>query len=120
MILFIISSTLIVVGVVAFILTKKIDGDDFLLKLGFGAIFFGVLSLLPIGLNYLIDNRTRFLKEKEKIEEILEYDTSYCVIEKAQSYNKSVNYLNNYFFRFTIEDRNDLLIDIERYLENGI
>lgn len=58
------------------------------------------------------------LEEKHHIETLLEVQPDLYVIEKAQEYNEDVNEFNNLWYRFTIEDRSEYLIDIDYYV-NG-
>lgn len=60
--------------------------------------------------------------EKEKLEYKLEKNLenidnfNWDLIKEAEEYNENVNFCNNMFCRFTIEDRSALLIEIENYL----
>lgn len=57
--------------------------------------------------------------EKARIEyEIENTYPNFDALKEAQEYNKSVNDNNNYWFRFTIEDRSQWLIDVNKYLED--
>lgn len=56
------------------------------------------------------------LQKKNQIEYILENAPSLFAIEQAEEYNYSIDYGNNYWCRFNIEDRDIYKIDIEKYI----
>lgn len=55
------------------------------------------------------------LERKAYIEDLLSERYDSFTIEMAEKYNSDVNSFNNYFYRFTIDDRSEYLIDIESF-----
>lgn len=55
------------------------------------------------------------LERKAYIEDLLSERYDSFTIKMAEKYNSDVNSFNNYFYRFTIDDRSEYLIDIESF-----
>lgn len=110
---------LVLIGVILFIISIKIEDverSEVVLVAGILPIILAIILFMLVVWNGYCFTRD-LLEKKEKLELILEYDTSYYVVEKVIDYNEDVNRYNNYFYRFTIEDRGEWLIDIDKYLE---
>lgn len=60
----------------------------------------------------------KYLYERHKICIVLEQELSEETISDAQEFNKQIEFGNNYWCRFSIEDRAYLKIDINSYLKN--
>lgn len=114
MIATIICGCLIILSCVLIFLTVKYDAEDIL-----GVILIFLLVSNSIVLMGSLLSGYSFepnLQEKHAIETLLEVDPNLYNIEKAKEYNKDVQFGNNLWCRFTIEDRSDYLIDIDIYL----
>ena len=62
------------------------------------------------------ENRIDFANQREVIVVNLEHNLNEYVLSQAKDFNESLNAHNNYFWRFNIEYRDDLYIDIDSYL----
>ena len=60
----------------------------------------------------------KYLYERHKIVLVLEQELSEESICDAQEFNKEIEFGNNYWSRFSIEDREYLKIDINSYLNS--
>lgn len=108
--------SLIILAIVAIILVwydDEITGWLIILTLVCG--FFLAISL-AFGGSITKTNITKKLLEKDQIEYLLENNLNLYVIEEAKEYNSSIDYGNNYWCRFTIEDRDIYKIDIDKYI----
>ena len=81
------------------------------------AISFLVISLASGGSVKKFNNEDKLLRERHKIEILLEVDYCYDTIKDAVNYNKKVDNGNNYWCRFKLEDRSYLKIDIDSYIK---
>ena len=115
MIATIIFGIIIILTIILTIIGIK-QGDITCVSLGVGFTIGCIMVLLAlVYLGYL---KKPNLQKKENIEILLEYSLNEYTIEKALEYNYSVNEYNNYWFRFSIENRNEWLIDIDKYLKD--
>ena len=108
----------IILNIILLIMCMKSDDEYFCLPLGITlfAIVMLIIALMCGKSIYKQDN-TDILFEKQAIEYCLENDNNIFIIEKAQKYNKEVDSGNNLWCRFSIEDRSEFKIDIDKYLE---
>lgn len=60
-----------------------------------------------------------YFEEKSQIEYLLENNPSMYVVKLAEKYNNKVQDGNNYWCRFTIENRDEYLIDIDDYIKDN-
>ena len=117
MITLIISVILVILGIILFIIALLIDSEK--------ALATGLcLILIPtfITITCLVFGKSIYkqdvdLKEKEQIEYLLENRLDLYSIEQAEDYNKEIEFGNNYWCRFNIEDRSEYKIDIDKYLK---
>lgn len=120
MIAVIVGSMFFVLTVIAFVTAFKDRGDIAAASVGILTfIAMAIVIILPLSIGksiYKQDNR-RILREKESIEYILETQPSYYIIKEAETYNSNIELGNNYFCRFSIEDRSEFKIDIDKYLK---
>ena len=58
-----------------------------------------------------------YFEEKSQIEYLLENSPNMYVIKLAEKYNSKVQNGNDYWCRFTIENRDEYLIDIDTFIE---
>ena len=114
MIATIICGCLIILGCVFLFLAVKYDAED----IWNAILIFLVVSNSIILLGSILSGYTfePNLQEKHAIETLLEVDPNLYNIEKAKEYNKDVQFGNNLWCRFTIEDRSEYIIDIDSYL----
>ena len=108
----------IIMGIVMVIIGIKGKSSEFiapgiLLMAGMSVFLFIALGQ---GISIYKCDNTKRLQEKEMIEYCLENNPSYYIIQEAEEYNKDVEQSNNYFHRFTIEDRSEFKIDIDKYI----
>lgn len=118
MIALIVSILVFILGI--FLIICGIIGDEnqpFII--GFtGLIIMCIILLISLNFGksiYKQDN-TKSIAKKEQIEYLLENNISSYVIEQAQKYNEEIDAGNNYWCRFSIEDRSEFKIDIDKYL----
>lgn len=110
--------SLIIVITLAIILCREESGEGIGTCAIFSIAFILVLILsLCAGESIYKQDNTKLLEEKEYIEYCLDSKPSLYVIEQAKEYNYKVQDGNNYWCRFNIEDRNEYLIDIDKYIK---
>lgn len=84
-------------------------------------MFFIICFMLPVSLiagrSIYKRNNTEMLVKREQIKYLLKNNTSIYVIEQAQYYNNEVDFGNNLWCRFSIEDRSEYKIDIDKYIK---
>lgn len=115
---------LIVLGILAIVvilvgIALILDGDDgFVGAFAFASILICILiGSLVLG-GSIKKSKFDYFEEREQIECLLENHLNYDTIEKAKSYNDNVEIGNNYWCRFSIEDRSEYKIDIDKYITN--
>ena len=79
-------------------------------------LFISFLVNIPLVINSQMENREEFSNQREFVITNLEYNLNEYSILKAKEFNESLNAHNNYFWRFNVEYRDDLYIDIDYYL----
>ena len=115
MIATIIFGILIIIGIIIFI--DSLHNNDFSTTglFGFFTVLFIILLFTSLMVGYSWEGD---IVEKKRIEYIIENTTpNWDALKEAQEYNKDVMSGNNYWCRFTIEDRSEWLIDIDKYLQ---
>lgn len=96
--------------------------DDILAKLFlslagiFSCFFIGFFINIYLVIQSQSENRADFANQREVIVVNLEHNLNEYVLSQAKDFNESLNAHNNYFWRFNIEYREDLYIDIDSYL----
>ena len=104
----------------ALFMTRK--DDDILAKLFlslagiFFCFFIGFLVNTHLAIQSQSENRIDFANQREVIVVNLEHNLNEYVLSQAKEFNESLNAHNSYFWRFNIEYRDDLYIDIDSYL----
>ena len=92
------------------------DEDGFIGAFAFALILICILvGCLMLGESIEKSNFDYF-EEKAQIECLLENHLNYDTIKKAKAYNDNVDFGNNYWCRFNIEDRSEYKIDIDKYI----
>ena len=106
--IFIIISTLFAIeGIV------KRDENEFVAL----PIIVAIVSIIALSISLGWGNKSiTTLEEKEQIECLLENHLNYDTIHRAKVYNDNVEFGNNYWCRFNIEDRSEYKIDIDKYI----
>ena len=118
MIALIVCIFLTILAVLLLILYSK-TLDEVLLSIGVPLFFVVGLVLftsLGVGTSIHRQNTTKYIAEKEQIEYMLENKPSIYVIDQAKRFNNNIQCGNNYWCRFTIEDRSEYMIDIDSYV----
>ena len=82
------------------------------LTLGCICIFVAVLT---VGKSIYKQDTTNLLSEKAQIEYLLENNLDATAIKMAEKYNEKVENGNSYIYRFSIEDRSEFKISLEKY-----
>lgn len=117
MITLIISIIAVILGIILFIIALLIDEEKALVA-GLCLILmptFITITCLVFGKSIYKQNVD--LREKEQIEYLLENRLDMYAIAQAEDYNKAIEFGNNYWCRFNIEDRSEYKIDIDKYLK---
>lgn len=120
MIALIVCGIFIILGIIIAVIAIVNYDDGFLLSIGITcpAVFAVILlASLIIGSSIKKDEK-KYLYERHKIVLVLEQNLSEESINDAQKFNKEIDLGNNYWCRFSIEDREYLKIDINSYLNN--
>lgn len=114
MIATIVCGTLIILSFILFLLAIKYDADG----IGKFILLLLLISSSCVLIGSLLSGYTfePNLQEKQAIETLLEVDPNLYNIEKAKEYNKDIQFGNNLWCRFTLEDRSEYIIDIDIYL----
>ena len=118
MIAVIIGIVMVVMGILLLIFGIKDDMDD-LVGFGVGVLLAVILVItLPLlcGKSIYKADTTKLLTEKENIEYLLETKPSLYAIKEAETYNSNIEFGNNYFCRFSKEDRSEFKINIDKYI----
>ena len=118
MIAVIIGIVMVVMGILLLIFGIKDDMDD-LVGFGVGVLLAVILVItLPLlcGKSIYKTDTTKLLTEKENIEYLLETKPSLYAIKEAETYNSNIEFGNNYFCRFSKEDRSEFKINIDKYI----
>lgn len=106
-----------IIGIVLIILGLK-ESEDTAAAAGVGIICLAILLIMiSLGFGYTFNKEDK-LREKKQLEYLLENKIDLYVIEKAETHNRNVTYGNNLWCRFTIDDREEYIIDINKYLTN--
>jgi len=123
MISLIVGIIMLLIGILAIVSYVKSDFKVEMEFLTFVAAFCCSASVIvPIISLYLgmsIYKQKDMLLEKHIIEIVLNNEVSYDTIKEAEKYNRDVQYGNNYWCRFNIEDRSEYIINIDSYLEQS-
>lgn len=104
----------IILSFIVFLLVIKYNEDD----LGTFISLLLLISSSCVLIGSLLSGYTfkPNLQEKQAIETLLEADPNLYNIEKAEEYNRDVQFGNSLWCRFTVEDRSEYIIDIDIYL----
>jgi len=78
-----------------------------------------VISIGSLYCGRSIYKQKDMLIKKHITEIVLNNEVSYDTIKEAEKYNRDVQYGNNYWCRFNIEDRSEYIINIDSYLEQS-
>lgn len=118
MICVIVFSVFIIFFVVLFIIGILNDESGLFSFSLVGSIVCGliVLTCLRVGRTVYKSDTDKLLAKKEAIELCLENKPSTFIIEEAETFNSNVDFGNNYWCRFSIEDRSEFKIDINSFL----
>lgn len=123
MISLIIGIIMLLIGIMAIIIYIKNDDDIKLTFLFFISAFCIICSiyipLISLRCGMSIYKQRDMLLKKHIIETVLNNEVSYDIIKEAEKYNHDVQYGNNYWCRFNIEDRSEYIINIDSYLEQS-
>lgn len=118
MISLIVCGTLFLLGIiVAYVSANKYCDND---RVGLGAaitIVSFTIGLASILYGYCVFDKANCVIEKQQIEIGLKTDAYLLFIDAAYKHNREINVGNNYWCRFTIEDREDFKIDIDNYIK---
>lgn len=80
---------------------------------------FIVAAALCCGKSIYKKDNTKILIGKENIEYLLKFKPSLYIIKEAETFNTNLEFGNNYFCRFSKEDRSEFKIDIDKYISGG-
>ncbi len=123
MISLIVGLIMLSMGLLAIVLYVKHDDDIKLTFLFFiAAVCFAAsiyIPLISLSFGMSIHKQKNMLFKKYIIETVLNNEVSYDIIKEAEKYNHDVQYGNNYWCRFNIEDRSEYIINIDSYLEQS-
>ena len=86
-------------------------------KVRFWSLIISFWCIITLVISYCIGYNLPNTFEKYIIENELEQEVSVELIERALNYNKRIDFGNNLWCRFSIEDRNEYKIDIQYYID---